>query len=252
MDVAGVGVTAGELCVVVSYYDARPPAELERLLRQIRDSGFDLRDVLVVVNSVGDATLKLADGLERVETAYRRNSGFNMGAWDFGWRSRPRYRNYLFLQDECAIVRSDWSREYTRMLDDEHGMAIVGESLQYWWSWAQLGRMSQPVLSACRGLASSKEIALGKSPTHLQTLVVAASNSALTRLGGFVLADEKVEAIASEILFSRHAIASGYCIHQSARRPFEFFGHEQWDGIRGNAVGLRWFVTQSLKRVLLR
>jgi len=104
-----VSAPGSGLCVVVSYYDARPDAELHRLLRQIRDSEFDLRHVLVVVNSVGSAALELADGLGLVETVYRRNAGFNMGAWDFGWRARPHYRNYLFLQDECTVVRPDWA-----------------------------------------------------------------------------------------------------------------------------------------------
>jgi len=137
------------------------------------------------------------------------------------------------------------------MLDHQKGMAIVGESLQYWMSWGQLGGKSMPVLAACRSLGLARGVTPGKNPTHLQTLALAASNAALTRMNGFILADEKVEAIASEILLSRHAIASGYRIRQSARRPFEYFGHEQWDEIRRDSAGLTWTVTQWLKRLLL-
>ncbi len=35
----------------------------------------------------------------------RENTGFNIGAWDYGWRHLPPYDYYLFLQDDCFIVR---------------------------------------------------------------------------------------------------------------------------------------------------
>jgi hypothetical protein len=38
----------------------------------------------------------------------RENTGFNIGAWDYGWRHLPPYDYYLFLQDDCFIVRPLW------------------------------------------------------------------------------------------------------------------------------------------------
>ena len=174
-----------------------------------------------------------------------------MGAWDLGWRSRQGYRNYLFLQDECRVVRSDWKEKYVDLLNSNKGRFIFGESLQYWKSWQDLRKKYHPIFSECESLARVNNIEVGKTPTHLQTLVIAASNTALTRLDGFILADEKIQAVATEILFSRKAIAFGYSIRQTAHRPFEYFGHPQWAAVRHDSMRLSWSMARLLKKALL-
>ena len=174
-----------------------------------------------------------------------------MDAWDFGWRNRQGYRNYLFLQDECTVERKDWGEKYIRLLSESHGRVIYGESLQYWRSWRSLHDKYEPIFSECQALATAKSIPLGKSPTHLQTLVIAVSDAALARLDGFILADEKIRAVATEILFSRHAIACGYSVQQAAHRPFEYFGHPQWATVRRDSMQLRWSIARLLKRALI-
>ncbi len=240
---------AAETCVVVSYYDGRPSGELIKLLRQIRtiDAGRPF-ELLVVVNSLEMRRLELPDDLADVGVVLRRNAGFNLGAWDHGWRSRPGYRYYLFLQDDCEIARSGWVARYERELASER-VGLVGESLIRWSSWEHFAGLWPEAMGECRALGRRHGIELGKSPTHLQTLALGASQRCLEAMGGFLQADGKVGAIATEVMLSRQCLQRGFVFRQSAWRPFEYIRHPQWMDERENSRTLKWNISQLAKRL---
>ena len=103
----------GPVLVVVSYYDARPVQELDELLRSLAaiPSGWPFA-VRVVVNQDGGARTDLADRHPGVQVMHRPNQGYNIGAWDHGWRAEPAYEAYLFLQHECVLLREGWLRPF--------------------------------------------------------------------------------------------------------------------------------------------
>ena len=115
--------------VVVSFYAARPWDRLHRLLGQLDEgvarAGFD---IVVVVNSVGTGPMPLPPTKSPVSLLYRENTGMNIGAWEHGWRTLNRYDRYIFLQDECVVMRPDWPRAFTAALDNP-ATGIAGEFL---------------------------------------------------------------------------------------------------------------------------
>lgn len=237
-------------CVIVSYYDERDDGELIRLLRQLRETGAGTRfDLRVVVNSDRGRALRLPDDLSSVHATVRQNSGFNIGAWNHGWQAHPGYASYLFLQDECEIVRPDWLERYEALLEDPE-VGAVGESLLLWTGWSRFAREWPEATAACEAMAKDLRIDLGKSPSHLQTLVIGASAACLEATGGFLVADGKAKAIATEIMFSRLCVDRGFAIRQSAWRPFEFIMHPQWRSLRGDSARPAWSVGRAVKRLL--
>ncbi|MCE9657604.1 MAG: hypothetical protein K8R60_03525 [Burkholderiales bacterium] len=239
---------SADTCVIVSFYDERDDGELVRLLRQLRsgDAGaaFDLR---VVVNSPRGEALRLPDDLASVNTTVRQNTGFNIGAWNHGWLNNPGYAFYVFLQDECEIVRTGWLARYRKLLS-EPGVGAAGESLLIWPGWRRFARQWPEATAECAAIARQRAIALGKSPSHLQTLAIGASAACLEATGGFLLADGKAQAIATEIMFSRLCLARGFAIRQSAWRPFEYIMHPQWRSLRDDSAKVSWNVNRALKR----
>jgi len=241
---------SSDICVIVSFYDERPSDELFRLLRQLRDieagTAFELR---VVVNSPQGRQLQLPSDLAATHVTTRENTGFNIGAWNHGWKQNPGFSFYVFLQDECEIVRKNWLLKYKQLLSRD-SIGLVGESLIYWRSWSVFRSRGAEVHRECVSVAQRNGIELGRTPTHIQTLVLGATAACLSSTGGFLLADGKAEAIATEVVFSRLCIQRGFKIVQSAWRPFEFIRHSQWDFLRNDSTGLVWNTYRLIKSVM--
>src|SRR5438552_9442241 len=99
----------GPVLVVISHYNARPVNDVLALLDSMHSvpSGWPFH-VRIVVNQETPTSLILPARPWRFEVLYRENRGYNIGAWDFGWRVSPYYDAYLFLQEECQVVREGW------------------------------------------------------------------------------------------------------------------------------------------------
>lgn len=235
-----------EICIVVSFYDARPNIELIKLLRQLnfnRSSlDFELR---VVVNSDAGIAPCLPSDLAQTDVVVRENTGFNIGAWDYGWRANPGFSSYIFLQDECEINHPYWLLRYKKLLSDNDA-GLVGESLILWKSWPAFSSMWPEASMECLSIAERRGIELGKSPTHLQTLALGATGTFLSRTDGFLVANEKVQAIATEIMFSRLCVARGFKMVQSSWRPFAYISHPQWSSLRANSASIKWNIFRAL------
>jgi len=238
-----------DTCVIVSFYDERPIDELVRLLRQLRsvNAGADF-ELCVVINSDSGRSPQIPTDLASTRMIVRENIGFNIGAWDFGWRQNPGFSFYIFLQDECEIVRSNWLSRY-KLLLSSNGVGLVGESLLHWKDWKSFKAKSAEIYDACVSLAERRGIRLGRTPTHIQTLALGATASCLEKTDGFLVADGKAKAIATEVLLSRNCIHRGFKISQSAWRPFEYIRHSQWDFLRGDSTSILWNVSRALKHI---
>lgn len=236
-------------CVIVSYYDGRPSNDLIALLRSLTgpasQPGVEIR---VVVNSDLGRVPTLPADLNGTNIDVRENTGFNIGAWDHGWRHNPGFGSYLFLQDECQVSLEGWLQRYRRLLS-ERTVGIVCESLMFWKSWAQFQSKWPEAYKECVRLGVELNIPLGSSPTHAQTLALGASAACLNATDGFLTAQGKVAAIATEIMFSRHCIDRGFRIVQSAWRPFEYFPHPQWASIRDAARGPAWHASRAMNHL---
>lgn len=230
--------------VVVSHYAARPAGPLVRLLDEMAavPAGVPV-DVRVVVNRDGDRGVNLPTRHRGVETTYRPNAGYNIGAWEAGWRADPPYAGYLFVQDDCRLVQSDWAGAFVRRAA-EPGVGLVGECANPDWDapWPELAdrfRGRQLRDHTIAGWPAERidcyfaffrrhGIPPGPKGDHLQTLVLFASRTVLERVDGFPIGASYGEAIAAEIGTSKKVQAAGLTITEVGPQPFFFIEHPQW------------------------
>jgi GT2 family glycosyltransferase len=236
---------SSRILVVISYYDARPPANLLNLLRAIetRDAGLKF-DICIVVNRESGRNVDLPKLTASVRLLSRPNTGMNIGAWDYGWRENPDYDYYVFLQDECVILRDGWLQGLIDCVMDP-SVGIVGECINRRWlkSWTELtwsGDDDGSAATATAGnlIAKRARLALefmaargippGESGCHVRSLVWAISRETLRQLEGFPIGSDYEECIAAEISVSRRIESFGLSVQQAYRTPFFFVGHSQW------------------------
>ncbi|MDW7711232.1 MAG: hypothetical protein SCH98_12245 [Deferrisomatales bacterium] len=238
------------VAVVVSTWVGNPPAYVEILCRSLErkraGAAFDL--------------FLCANGLEYhppavTETMFRRvfireNRGYNLGAWDHAWRNLPGYDRFLFLQDDCRILRHGWLAAFVRRFEETPNCGLVGEHLNRAWDkpWdeleaaqrpeAELQVAGRPVSRARYYREALRRWGVPEGPTarHLTTVAQFTSRGVLGRVGGYRLADTYHEAIAAEIAFSRAVEALGYRAVQVGRRRHAWIGHREW---RGGGLGAR-------------
>jgi hypothetical protein len=225
--------------VVVAHYNARPADALVALLDQIHEQPSGWRfDVCVVVNQAQPVPLKLPERHRRTRLLYRENTGFNIGAWNHGWRQAPGYDRYLFLQDECRIVGNPWLSPFMRRLNRQ-GVGLVGESWFAprpitWDEQAAEYAHDHPHRDNFFRMAHSWLLRRGIDPgghvDHLQSLVLATRRDVLERMNGFRIGPDKEQAIAAEIAISRAVVALGLRCTQVGFFPFSCIEHPQWRG----------------------
>ncbi len=194
-----------------------------------RESGFD-RPGLTLESSI--------------RVLERPNTGMNIGAWDHGWRSLSGYAHYLFLQDDCLVVREGWLAGYlTRAADPEIG--LLGESLNKAWDkpWAKLAeeRKGEVLPDHIIDGQPAERVALyldfmartgidpGENGRHLRSLTWFARRDVLERIDGFPIGATYGECIAAEIAVSRKVAAAGLRVEQTSPEPFHFIRHADWE-----------------------
>jgi hypothetical protein len=230
--------------VVVSYYDRRPAGNLLALLESMHryPAGADWQ-ACVVVNRTTDCPLALPEG-NRIDIEYRPNLGMNIGAWDHGWRRYPGFQHYLFLQDECYVVRAGWLDAYLQAAAPP-GVGMVGESLNRMWDhpWAvvreRLGNDRLPEHGSspdgsnrvdfyCRQLREWG-VEPGLTGRHLRSVAWFLSGPVLERMNGFFIGRNYGECIASEIAASRKLESLGLKVVQAAEEEFFYIRHLEYN-----------------------
>ncbi|MGE0742036.1 MAG: glycosyltransferase [Hyphomonadaceae bacterium] len=235
-------MSAATTLVVISFYDRRPTGNLERLLASMQTHAAGAAfDVVVVVNRTSDAPLAMPASVEVLE---RENLGMNIGAWDHGWRSKPGYDAYLFLQDECYVVRENW---LTAFLDGarDGGVGLIGESINPAWDkpWPALrqhyagarmpdhtidGRPADRV-DVYLDFMRRAGVEPGASGRHLRSLVWFATRPTLQAIDGFPIGANYGECIGAEIAVSRKVEALGKRVEQVSPEEFRFIRHVEYN-----------------------
>lgn len=239
-------MAAEKNCVVISYYDQRDPRELVRLLRSMRKfkAGADY-EILIVVNSTGkeplnQRSLPLRD---RITIISQPNHGYNIGAWEAGWRYTDA-DSLLFLQQECSIRRAGWLQAFLEKSQDP-SLGLLGESRNSAWAvpWQNLStyeRFYEMPEHEIDGVAVGDRVKCylhhlnawgidpGYTADHLQSLVLFARRKVLEAIDGFPVGKNYGEAIASEIGISRKVVAAGFRLEQVGPQAFTWIRHPQW------------------------
>jgi hypothetical protein len=224
--------------VVISYYDRRPINNLLELIGSFSEHpAGDEFDVCVVVNRTNNEVLCVSADYPSIFIHYRHNIGMNIGAWDYGWRIHPGYANYLFLQDECYVIRNDWLLGYRSVLENPE-VGMVGESVNSFWDkpWPELRELfskvplpehrvdSKTVNRVDFYLKFFREHGVRPGPTgkHLRSVVWFFPGAVLKEIDGFLIGRNYGECIAAEIATSKKVEALGLGVVQ-ANQQEEFF-----------------------------
>ncbi|MCZ2344470.1 MAG: hypothetical protein LC104_22140 [Bacteroidales bacterium] len=230
--------------VVVSYSAGRPIEPLRQLLSDMAEypAGHPV-DIRVVVNgkvSQTPACSRLPAGVDVLERAHGEHTP---GAWEEGWRTPPHYTGYLFLQDDCRIVQSDWVGGFVRVAH-RPGVGLVGECRSPNWDaawpvlverfrgeiWPEHVLDGQPLerVAFYREHLRRSRIPEGIGGDHLQALILYARRAILERVGGFPMGDSSGETVAAEIGLSKRIQAAGLALTEVGPEPFFYIEHSQW------------------------
>lgn len=248
-----------KISVVISYWAGRKPDSLLRLLRQVFgvEAGVPF-SVTVVCNGGDQAGLVLpARYRDRVRVLNRANAGYNIGAWDYGWRNEPESDYFLFVQDECEVHRPGWLAAFVDKMQASPDIGLLGESLNWRCRWdvqrtnpkavTCLNRDGEPPFNSVdflRDFLVGLGIPPGESAEHLQSLVLFTSRDVLEQIDGFPQRDTYREAVGTEIAISKKVLACGYRIAMVGEQRFEYIRHRQWvDG---------WYKRWTMLKIRLR
>lgn len=234
----------GPVLIVISHYNARPAGDLVALLDSIHSvpSGWPYH-VRVVVNQEVLTPLDLPKKFDKVDVFYRQNTGYNIGAWDFGWRISPEYQSYLFLQEECRVVHEEWLKSFVEKASLPSN-GLVGECLSVDWDlpWETLAEVTKDhrfTEHLVDGKAAGRVpcyldffqrhgIDPGPKGDHIQSLILFIRRQVLQAIHGFPVGTNFGESIAAEIGISKKVQALGLKICQVKEEPFSYIQHPQW------------------------
>jgi hypothetical protein len=226
------------ILIVINYYNARPPDEMLRLLHELRaTTAYGAADISVVVNQGIPGTIDLPVHFKDVLVAYRDNVGMNIGAWDFAWRHFPGYDKYIFLQDECTIIRPDWLDVYARSLDDPR-VGMVGEALKWTRPWPEMLSAKWKTASIVHKKLVARGVDPGFRGSHLQSLVWAMRANVLRDINGFETGRTKGDCIAIEVGVCRKVENAGLQLIQAGDTRFTYVSHPQWNRMKPVAASI--------------
>jgi len=230
--------------VVVSTWVGNPPDYLRRLCSSMRKqpAGVDYRLFLSANGLDYEIPPDLKGLFHRV--FIRENRGFNLGAWDHAWRHLPDHDFFLFLQDDCRVIRRRWLQAFLERFHQLPRCGLLGENLNRNWDREWSALLSSRSERSDRGCTSPSPVSRrarfyretlerwrippGRTARHLTAVVHFTSRAVLEEVGGYDLADNYEEAIAAEIAISRKIEASGHAIAQVGARRHSRIAHREW------------------------
>lgn len=232
------------IAVIISYWTGHAPGRLYRLLSQLYRHDARLPFSVTVVCNGGDKNplvLPRRYTKRGVKVLNRANSGYNIGAWEHGWRNDHGSKYFLFLQDECYIVKRGWLKAFVDKIQASPEIGLLGESINWKRSWEE--QRTNPIAAKClnrdgeepfnsidflRDFLIRQGIPPGETAEHLQSLILFSSRKVLQAIDGFPCRDIYAEAVGAEIGISKKVVAQGYKIAMVGDKPYSYIGHRQW------------------------
>jgi hypothetical protein len=230
------------VAVVVSTWTGHPACSLLALCESIvrHPAGADFELVLSSNGVKYSVPPELATRFSHVFV--RENTGYNIGAWEYAWRHLPTYDHFLFLQDDCLVLKTGWLSDFIRRFESMPACGLVGENLLRSWNrpWSELSDPSSPApldgdparraarARFFREMLARWGIPEGPSARCITTVVQFTSRTILEKVNGYNLGRTYEEAAAAEFGFSRKVEAQGYRLVQLGRRRHSRIAHPQW------------------------
>lgn len=227
-----------DVLIVVSHYAARGTSHLQSLLSNLSKVH---KNILIVIND-DQINKEYFDFFCGFQAIYRPNIGMNIGGWNEAYQQFPNFKFYIFLQDECVVLREDFIAAYVKELS-RVGIGMTGETINYKWDreWGQiinspLNYHTNIIFNGSRlsrvqnylNLLGQWGISPGVGGRHLRSLVWGLNDYALKGIGKFPIGIDKEQCIAAEIAVSKKVEQLGLGVTQISQTPFYFFQHEEW------------------------
>lgn len=258
-------------CVIICYWVGDPLKNLFKLLDQmLRVEAGAIFSVVVVVNGGDKKPLSLSSKYNILNATIinRINNGYNIEAWDTGWRAHPHYDYYLFLQSDCFLKKSNWIADFEFRMAHDRGIGLMGE--MYFWeqkTWQfirestdrDLGDTCWPQneplhpIDAIKTAIQEHGLPLTELGTHISAIIHFTSRKILEEIGGYPLFGSTYRlASASEVAFSRLIESKGYRLSKIRDRDFSIIGHRQYTRGHEIKMKIRKQVINTLKFLRLK
>jgi hypothetical protein len=256
--------------VVICYWTGQPIKNLYRLLAQMQkvDAGSPF-DTVIVANGGDLAPVVLPSRFDdlRATVINRENHGYNIEAWDVGWRDKA-YEFYLFLQSECFLKTRNWVADFEFRMARDRGIGLLGERYlweQMTWSFIReatdrdLGDSVWPKGEPLHPIDNIRDhlerhgYPLTDLGSHLVSIIQFTSRAVLEEVNGYPrLGSTYRAACAGEIGFSRVIASKGYRISKIRDRDFSVIGHRQYTLSYDLHFNARNKLRSALKKVGLK
>jgi hypothetical protein len=225
-----------------------------------------LFDVVIVCNGGVERPLVLPSRFDdlRPRVINRKNEGYNLAAWDCGWRDARDYEFYLFLRDQCILKRAKWLSDFEFRMSLDRGIGLLGEHITWdrmTWDYIQksterdLGEAVAGQIGTYRDILNKAKIPVGETGSHLVSIILFTTRMILEEIDGFpFIGPSYREAVACEIGLSRLIESKGYRIAKVRGGSYEVIGHLQRtkDGAISFRYKFNWMLQGLLRRLVPR
>ena len=224
--------------VTISHYDKRNKINLINLINTVKNQNYD---VLIVIND-DNYSFEKNEVFQNIKTLIRPNTGMNIGSWNSSYLNNKNFDFYIFIQDECKILDTDFTEKYIYELS-KVDVGMTGESINYKWAnkWEDIASsglnyivgynaLKKPIFRVQYYLSLMKKwgIKPGLTGLHLRSLVWGFKKEVLERISPFPIGKTKEECIASEIAISKKVEQLGLKVTQINKKPFKYISHFEW------------------------
>ena len=220
--------------LVISHYSKRSKDLLNNLIKKLEKYNID---ILVSIND-DSASEVVIDKSTNIYSLVRPNIGMNIGGWNDGYKYFKNYDYYIFIQDECLIIRDDFIERYIEQLSLSN-IGMIGESMNKKWdkTWKQMliSKLNYP--SKINGLPRVNyyidcmkkwNVNIGNNAKHLRALIWGFNNQCISKILNFPIGENRDECIAAEIAVSKLVEQNNFKFTQISSTPFTYITHIEW------------------------
>lgn len=242
------------IAFIISHFPRRNSVSyLQALIEQLVPYG---QTIIVVENSLSSVDVASQSRSSGVFWLKRENSGMNIGAWRAGYENYSDFDYFFFFQAESFVFDAAFLAHYMGLFASDPLIGLIGDSVNLKWNFSwdalEVSDFNRDVLVQPNNFSDLldqqgsvplrlKRVSYyrqklegwgirtsGQSAVHLRALNWCATKEVMRRIQ-FPIGFSKHECIAAEIAVSRAVIQSGFKICQSAKHPFQYIGHPEWD-----------------------
>ena len=225
--------------ITISHYNKRNKSHLNNLISSLKNHDSSLSIIINDDNSYEEKKTTF----KNINTLIRPNTGMNIGSWNSSYLNNRNFDFYIFLQDECVILKKDFIKKYISELSKVN-VGMTGESINFKWAknWENIAssnlnyvvgydRLKRPIYRVQYYLSLMKKwgIQHGGNGLHLRSLIWGFKREILEKISPFPIGKTKEQCIAAEISISKKVEELGLNVTQIHKNPFNYISHIEWN-----------------------